>query len=112
MEVPKAVGVLMDECSASTVRCGVGTPLLIDNDNRDAITAELSTFERSLSRDSAEVDHGLGANDLDGPPHALAHRIQVLADQPAHQPLVASEIITTGTITNMWPITPRGLDLR
>jgi 2-keto-4-pentenoate hydratase len=83
----------------------VGAPLLIDNDNRDAITAELSTFELSLSRDGIEVDHGLGANVLDGPAHALAHLIQVLADQPAHQPLEAGEIITTGTITNMWPIT-------
>jgi 2-oxo-3-hexenedioate decarboxylase len=83
----------------------VGTPLFIDDDNRGAIAAELSTFELSLSRDGVVVDRGLGANVLDGPGHALAHLIRVLADQPAHQPLEAGEIITTGTITNMWPIT-------
>jgi 2-oxo-3-hexenedioate decarboxylase len=83
----------------------VGTPLFIDDDNRDAIAAELSRFELTLSRDGVEVDRGLGANVLDGPAHALAHLVQVLADQPEHQPLDAGEIITTGTITNMWPIT-------
>ena len=83
----------------------VGTPLLIDDDNRDAIAADLSTFELTLSRDGVEVDRGLGANVLDGPAHALAHLIQVLDDQPGHQPLDPGEIITTGTITNMWPIT-------
>jgi 2-oxo-3-hexenedioate decarboxylase len=83
----------------------VGAPLLIDDDNRDAIAVELSTFELTLSRDGVEVDRGLGANVLDGPAHALAHLIQVLAEQPEHPPLDAGEIVTTGTITNMWPIT-------
>jgi 2-oxo-3-hexenedioate decarboxylase len=82
----------------------VGTPLVIDDDNRDAIAAKLSTFELTLSRDGEAVDRGLGANVLDGPAHALAHLIRVLDDQPAHQPLGAGEIITTGTITNMWTI--------
>jgi 2-oxo-3-hexenedioate decarboxylase len=82
----------------------IGTPLLIDDDNRDAIAAKLSTFELTLSRDDAAVDRGLGSNVLDGPAHALGHLVQVLADQPAHQPLAAGEIITTGTITNMWPV--------
>ncbi len=83
----------------------VGTPLFIDDDNRDAIVAELSRFELTLSHDGVEVDRGLGANVLDGPAHALAHLIEVLDDQPEHQPLDPGEIITTGTITNMWPIT-------
>jgi len=35
---------------------------------------------------------------------ALVHLVRVLADQPKSRPLGAGEIITTGTITNMWPI--------
>lgn len=82
----------------------VGKPTLIDDDNRNAIAAELSTFEVTLLREGAEVDRGIGANVLDGPAHALVHLVQVLAGQPHSSPLGAGEIVTTGTITNMWPI--------
>jgi len=30
----------------------------------------------------------------------------VLADQPEYRPLGAGEIVTTGTITDAWPIAP------
>ena len=57
-----------------------------------------------MSRDGAEVDRGFGANVLGSPAHALMHLVRVLDGQPEYQPLDAGEIITTGTITNMWPI--------
>ena len=82
----------------------VGEPLIMDDRNREAIAAELSTFELTLSRDGQEVDRGIGANVLDGPANALSHPVRVLADQPQYHPLDAGEIITTGTITDLWPM--------
>jgi 2-keto-4-pentenoate hydratase len=79
---------------------------MVDHNNQQAIDNELSTFEVTLSRDGADVDRGIGANVLDGPAHALVHLDEVIADQPNRASLRAGEIITTGTITNMWPITP------
>jgi 2-keto-4-pentenoate hydratase len=35
---------------------------------------------------------------------ALAHLARVLATQPQFQALAAGEVITTGTITDAWPI--------
>jgi 2-oxo-3-hexenedioate decarboxylase len=37
---------------------------------------------------------------------ALAHLVQVLASQPAAPLLAAGEIVTTGTLTDAWPVTP------
>jgi 2-oxo-3-hexenedioate decarboxylase len=41
---------------------------------------------------------------LGGPLNALAHLVRVLAGQPRFAPLAAGEIVTTGTITDAWPI--------
>jgi 2-oxo-3-hexenedioate decarboxylase len=43
---------------------------------------------------------------LGGPAYALAHLIRTLADQPGAPPLKAGELITTGTITDAWPVAP------
>ena len=40
------------------------------------------------------------------PLHALAHLTRVLADQRKYRLLGAGEIVTTGTITDAWPIAP------
>jgi 2-keto-4-pentenoate hydratase len=34
----------------------------------------------------------------------LAHLTRVLANQPDYAPLSAGEIVTTGTLTDAWPI--------
>jgi len=36
--------------------------------------------------------------------NALAHLIRVLAGQPQFAPLAAGEIVTTGTVTDAWPV--------
>ena len=63
-------------------------------------------FELTLSRDGSEVDRGVGANVLGGPAHALAHLIRVLDQDHPASPLDPGELITTGTITDAWPIAP------
>ncbi len=50
------------------------------------------------------VDRGVGANVLDSPALALRHLAQVLATQPQFPQLAAGEIVTTGTITDAWPV--------
>ena len=97
------------ECTAA---CGlhgalvVGEPLPVTAANRDALAAALSTFALTLSRDGAVVDRGVGANVLDSPARALIHLARLLADQPASPPVGAGEIVTTGTVTDAWPVAP------
>lgn len=82
----------------------VGTPLPVTADNRAEIVSRLPSFELTLARDGAGVDRGTGSNVLDSPLNALAHLIRLLAGQPNFAPLAAGEIVTTGTITDAWPI--------
>ena len=60
----------------------------------------------TLSRGGAVIDTGVGANVLDSPALALAHLARVLARQPQFPPLAAGELVTTGTITDAWPVAP------
>ena len=84
----------------------VGEPYAIDEANREAIVAMLPTFRATLRKAGAVVDAGVGANVLDSPALAVAHLARVLAAHPGHPPLQAGEIITTGTITDAWPVSP------
>ena len=50
------------------------------------------------------MDRGKGSNALDHPALAMAFLADILARQPAFDPLTAGEIITTGTLTAALPI--------
>jgi 2-keto-4-pentenoate hydratase len=52
------------------------------------------------------VDGGVGANVLDGPFHALLHFVRTLRDFPGAPDLQAGDVVTTGTWTDAWPVTP------
>jgi 2-oxo-3-hexenedioate decarboxylase len=82
----------------------VGTPLAVTLSNREELVARLPTFELTLARDGGGVDRGTGSNVLGSPLNALAHLIRVLAGQPHFAPLAAGEIVTTGTVTDAWPV--------
>jgi 2-oxo-3-hexenedioate decarboxylase len=84
----------------------LGKPVAITDANRASVAAALPTFEATLTSNGEVVDRGVGANVLDSPALALAHLAAVLAEQPEHPPLAAGELVTTGTITNAWPIAP------
>lgn len=84
----------------------VGEPYAIDATNRDAIVAMLPVFRATLRKGDVIVDTGVGANVLDSPALAVAHLANVLAQHPKHPPLEAGEIVTTGTITDAWPVAP------
>jgi 2-keto-4-pentenoate hydratase len=87
-------------------RLVVGPPVVLTDDNRASVAGALATFEATLSRGGEVVDRGVGANVLDSPALALAFLARVVAAQPDQRPLVAGEIITTGTITNAFAVAP------
>jgi 2-oxo-3-hexenedioate decarboxylase len=68
--------------------------------------AALSAFTLTLGSDGVDRAQGRGADVLDGPLHALAHLVQVLAAGPADERLQAGEWVSTGTLTDALPIAP------
>ena len=84
----------------------VGARVPVTEATRSELAALLPAFEATLSRGGAVVDRGRGANVLDSPALSLAHLARVLAEQPQFPPLAAGEMITTGTLTDAWPVKP------
>ncbi len=82
----------------------VGPPLAVTADNRATLAELLPSFAATLSKDGEVVDRGSGANVLGSPALALSHLAEVLAGQPAMPPLAAGEEVTTGTLTDAWPV--------
>ncbi len=82
----------------------VGPRVPVTAANRDALAAALPRFELTLRHGDSVVDRGVGANVLDSPALALVHLARVLAGQPASAPLSAGELVTTGTLTDAWPV--------
>jgi 2-oxo-3-hexenedioate decarboxylase len=83
----------------------VGRPLLVDDTNRAALAASLPRFTVALLRGDSLVDTGVGENVLGSPALALAHLRNLLSTQPHFPALAAGEIVTTGTVTDAWPVT-------
>ncbi|WP_437676893.1 2-keto-4-pentenoate hydratase [Sorangium sp. So ce131] len=66
----------------------------------------LRGFEIELRCDGEPVDRGTASNVLDGPVPAVRHLVEALAQDPSQPPLAAGEILTTGTLTRVWPVAP------
>jgi 2-oxo-3-hexenedioate decarboxylase len=84
----------------------VGPPMPVTPERRAWLAEELAVFETTLGRNDEAVDHGVGHNTLGSPVLALRHLAEVVASQPRQPPLAAGEIITTGTLTDAWPVHP------
>lgn len=84
----------------------VGAPKALDDAGRDAAAQSLARFACELFRDGGLVERGGGANVLGSPALALQHLARVLESQPWAAPLRAGEIVTTGTLTDAWPLAP------
>lgn len=83
----------------------IGTPLTVTDENRDLLVDALPRTEVTLSKGGTVVDRGVGSDVLDSPALALAHLTRVLHEQGA-APVQAGDIVTTGTITDAWPVEP------
>jgi len=82
----------------------IGAPIPVTERNRGFLAETLARFTLTLRQGADVIDEGVGANVLDSPALALAHLARVLAGQPQFPPLAAGEIVTTGTITDAWPV--------
>ncbi len=85
-------------------RLVVGTPVAVDAKKISALTEQLRDCQITLSKNDAVMDQGQGSNALDHPALALAFLADIVARQPAFDPLEAGEIITTGTLTSALPV--------
>jgi 2-keto-4-pentenoate hydratase len=68
--------------------------------------AELRALKLELLRDGEVVDRGEGSIVLDGPVDALRQWVDAMHAQPQQWPIRAGDIVTTGTITDAWPMRP------
>ena len=85
----------------------VGERVPITPDQRSAWIGRLERFSVDLLRDGTCADRGGGRNVMGaGPLAALAHLVDVLANDPEAPPLAAHEIVTTGTLTDALPLAP------
>lgn len=68
--------------------------------------AELRALQVELLRDGELVDRGQASIVLDGPVDALRQWVDSMHAQPQHWPIRAGDVVTTGTITDAWPMSP------
>ena len=67
---------------------------------------ELASIHVALLRDDATIDEGVSSIVLDGPLTALRLWVDAMAAQREQWPIVAGDIVTTGTITDAAPMLP------
>ncbi|MBX3608547.1 MAG: hydratase [Hydrogenophaga sp.] len=70
------------------------------------LDAQLAGAGVVLARDGAAVEQGRGLNVLDGPMQALWHFVKELQRCPGAPSLQPGDLVTTGTWTDAWPVTP------
>ena len=73
---------------------------------RARVAEELAAVEVVLSCDGRDVETGRADIVLDGPLHALRLWVDAMSAQPQRWPIVAGDIVTTGTITDAAPLRP------
>jgi 2-oxo-3-hexenedioate decarboxylase len=96
------------DCTAAFALHGAlycGPKLAVTGDPAPWLRA-LTELTITLSRNGTEIDRGVASNVLDGPLSAIRHLAGVLARDPDAEPIRAGEIITTGTVTRAFPVTP------
>lgn len=64
----------------------------------------LAATTMRLWRGAEPVDEGHGALVLDGPVQALQHWLRAMADSSPAWRVAAGEVVTTGTLTDAWPV--------
>ena len=70
------------------------------------LASQLSSLRLTLVCDGRDVEEGSAEIVLDGPLHALRLWIDAMAARPERWPIVAGDIVTTGTITDAAQLAP------
>jgi 2-keto-4-pentenoate hydratase len=67
---------------------------------------ELAAVHLALLKNGLQVDQGEGCAVLDGPLDALRIWVDAMHAQAPRWPIRAGDIVTTGTLTDAWPLAP------
>lgn len=95
------------DCAADNALHGrliVGEPLPVER-FKDLVSS-LPLLKVALKKENEIIDQGTGANVLDSPLLSLAFLVEILSQQSDAPPLAAGEIVTTGTLTDAYPVAP------
>ncbi|WP_394841193.1 fumarylacetoacetate hydrolase family protein [Pendulispora brunnea] len=76
----------------------VGPPLRVEAGNIPALAESLASFKLTLSKGEQLVEKGAGRNSLRSPALCVAELASALS-RADHKPLVAGDLISTGTLT-------------
>jgi len=87
-------------------RLFVGPRVPVARFERARVAEELAAVEVVLMCDGRDVETGRADIVLDGPLHALRLWVDAMSAQPQRWPIVACDIVTTGTITDAAPLRP------
>ena len=71
-----------------------------------SLADELAAIQLQLLRDDQMVDEGQGRAVLGGPLTALGVWVDAMLAQPHGWPIMAGDAVTTGTLTDAWPMVP------
>ena len=72
----------------------------------DTLADDLAALQVELLCDGQVVDRGQGRVVLDGPLEALRLWIDAMAEHTPGWPIRSGDVVTTGTITDAWPLAP------
>jgi 2-oxo-3-hexenedioate decarboxylase len=79
----------------------IGTPWHVGSENPQYVATSLRTLQVTLRGSNDFLAEGKGENALGSPLLALGFLQRLLATQPWAPPLIAGEVITTGTLTSL-----------
>jgi 2-oxo-3-hexenedioate decarboxylase len=68
------------------------------------LTQDLAALQLELHCDGEKKDQGQGSVVLDGPLQALKALVDAMASRTPNWQITAGEVVTTGTITDAWPL--------
>src|SRR5262245_36064942 len=80
----------------------VGPPVAVSD--IDDCAAKLRSFTITLARNGQQLASGGGERVLGSPLLAFAHLAELLASQSRFPPVQAGEVVTTGTLTELFPV--------
>ena len=72
----------------------------------DTLAEDMAALQVELLCDGQAVDRGQGAVVLDGPLNALRLWVDAMAEHTPGWPIRPGDVVTTGTITDAWPLSP------
>lgn len=88
------------------LRVGPRVPLREWEGGGENLAADLAALQVELLCDGEVKDRGQGAIVLDGPLHALKAMVDAMARTTPHWSIQAGDVVTTGTLTDAWPLVP------